>query len=96
MKGYKKALAASIANVVQDKLSESGEQSAKAKKAIEKYANRLIKKLGKITSKEKKKLKQIKKNEAIAAHAEKKEIKKLKEINHNVITIAEKEGISIH
>ena len=84
MKGHKKALAASIAIVIQNKLKESGEQSLKAEKAIEKASKKLVDKLDKITVKEKKKLKQAKKIELTSA----KESKKLKELNSNpAITI---------
>ena len=77
MKVHKKALAASIAILIQNKVKESGEQSVKAQKTIEKAAKKLVDKLVKISGKEKKKLKQAKKVEITSA----KESKKLKELN---------------
>lgn len=84
MKLHKKALAASIAILIQNKVKESGEHSEKATKTIEKAAKKLVDKLVKISVKEKKKLKQAKKIELTSA----KENEKLKKLNSNsAITI---------
>ena len=66
-----KALAASISEVVENKLKEAGEQPKAVKKAIKKSALKLAKKLSKLSKKaEKKAKKAVKdKNEKIKAAA---------------------------
>lgn len=95
MKESKKALADSIATVVREKLSGSGEQSNKAIKAIEKASKKLAIKLGKISSKEKKKLKQAKKEQQKASDPGNVELKKLKEVSLKPVHSPEGNLISI-